>query len=260
MTPKALLVLSGGQDSTLCGFIAKSRGFDLHAVTFNYGQRHKREITASVEVASRLGIAHNHEIIHLGDGILAGTSPLVSNAPLEQYRDHTVLPGGLEKTFVPMRNMLFLTIAANRAYVLGCNVLFTGVCQEDFGGYPDCRRYFIDAVEDACNTGAFTSERDTLPSIKIITPLMYMSKAASVHQAMQYEGCYEALAWTHTGYDGAYPPVGKDHATLLRQKGFEEAGVPDPLVLRAVHSGLMELPVAPNYSGDLTKYMQLLGY
>lgn len=246
---KALVVLSGGQDSTTCLYWAIAQGYDVHAITFDYGQKHKAEINSAAFIAGMSGIeAYNWELVKLGDNILAGASPLTNkNVELEQYADHQSLPGGLEKTFVPMRNQLFLTVAANRAYVLGCNVLVTGVCQEDSGGYPDCRATFISALQDAINYGTFTGEPGTLPPLRILTPLMYLTKAQSVKLAMTLPGCMEALAYSHTSYDGAYPPVGHDHATLLRAKGFEEAGVPDPLVVRAWREGLMNLPETANY-------------
>jgi 7-cyano-7-deazaguanine synthase len=242
MTRKILIVLSGGQDSTTCAFWAKQEfpGAELHAVTFDYGQRHQRELDAAIKVAGLAGI-RTHEIVSLGP-VLKGTSPLVSGEKLEQYKDFHSLPGGLEKTFVPMRNTLFLTLAANRAVVLGSNDIVTGVCQEDFGGYPDCRQVFIDALEHAFNMSLEDGH------IAIHTPLMDLTKAESVHLARELPGCYEALAYSHTSYDGAYPPKGHDHATLLRAKGFAEAGLPDPLVVRAFNEGLMDLPATENYS------------
>lgn len=252
---KAMVVLSGGQDSTTCLFWAKAQGWDVHAVTFDYGQRHKRELEAARTIAALAEVTH-HEVITLGTGILKGTSPLVSDAHLEQYKDQNSLPGGLEKTFVPMRNQLFLTVAANRAYVAGINDLVTGVCQEDSGGYPDCRQHFIDAFCMASSLGTFTGKDGELPYLNVWTPLMDMTKAQSVQLALKLPGCYAALAYSHTAYDGAFPPVGHDHATLLRAKGFHEAGIPDPLVLRAFSLGLMELPVASEYSGDLSKFYE----
>lgn len=246
---KALVVLSGGQDSTTCAFYAKDLGYEIHAVTFDYGQRHIIELDAALTIGQLAGVA-SHEIINLGRGILKGSSPLVSDNDLEQYPDHQSLPGGLEKTFVPMRNQMFLTIAANRAYVLGCEALITGVCQEDFGGYPDCRQSFIDALEEAIALGTFTGEDGAPQRLQIITPLMDLTKAKSVELALKLPGCYAALAHSHTAYDGQYPPVGHDHATLLRAKGFEEAGVPDPLILRAVSEGVMETPKTSNYSNE----------
>lgn len=258
---KAIIVLSGGQDSTACAFWGKHRGLELHAVTFDYGQRHQREIDAARIIGDMVELA-SHEFITLPAGILAGTSPLVSDTPLEQYRDHASLPGGLEKTFVPMRNQLFFTIAANRAYCIGAQMLITGVCQEDNGGYPDCTDGFIHNMEHACNSGAFTGVDGAPDGLRILTPLMDMTKADSVRLALSLPGCYEALQFTHTSYDGAYPPTGKDHATLLRAKGFEEAGIPDPLVLRAWADNLMELPMSANYSPKLVQHYArgVLGY
>lgn len=257
MKTKVMIVLSGGQDSTTCAFWAKAHDdVELHAITFDYGQRHMIEIDAAREIAKLVGVV-SHEVLEVGAGVLRGTSPLVDpTAELEQYADHNSLPGGLEKTFVPMRNQLFLTLAANRAYVKGCSILVTGVCQEDFGGYPDCRRVFIDAIEDACRLGTFTDRPFT-----ISTPLMHLTKAQSVELALKLPGCYNALAYSHTSYDGQYPPVGHDHATLLRAKGFEQANVPDPLILRAWKDGLMMLPDAPNYAPDVVRqYSARLGF
>lgn len=242
---RAIVVLSGGQDSTTCLYLAKQLGYELHAVTVDYDQRHRAELAAAEDVAFLAGVT-SHEIVRVGK-ILKGTSPLVSDAGLEQYADHKSLPGGIEKTFVPLRNQLFLTLAANRATCIGATAIFTGVCQEDFGGYPDCRRVFIDALQEAINL----SNEGASPPIEIVTPLMHLTKAQSVHLALKLPGCFAALSRTHTSYDGQYPPVGHDHATLLRAKGFEEAGVPDPLVLRAFAEGLMQLPVTPNYSRDV---------
>lgn len=248
--PLAVVVFSGGQDSTTCLYWALNRAFRVVALTINYGQRHQREIEAARIIAKRANV--EHEVIDVGP-ILRGTSPLVSPAHLEQYKDHASLPGGLEKTFVPMRNQFFLTLAANYAYARGSNILVTGVCQEDYGGYPDCRRSFIDSFEQTCNLGTFTGEEETLPKLVVYTPLMNLTKAQSVEMAEDIPGCYGALAYSHTAYDGQYPPVGHDHATLLRAKGFEEAGVPDPLVLRAFREGLMPLPSTPNYDSELVE-------
>lgn len=246
MTSKALVVLSGGQDSTTCLYWALAQGYDeVHAITFDYNQRHRIEIDAARKIAADAGVK-SHQVVEIGP-ILGGTSPLTdASATLDQYEDGN-LPGGLEKTFVPMRNQTFLTLAANRAYVLGCTNLVTGVCQADFGGYPDCRQVFINALETACNLGTFTGRDGALPPLKIHAPLMFLTKAQAVDLARRLPGAYEALAYSHTAYDGAYPPVGFDHATVLRAKGFEAAGVADPLILRAACEGLMDLPETPNY-------------
>lgn len=245
MTSKALVVLSGGQDSTLCLHWAKQQGYDdVQAVAFDYGQKHIIELDMAARQAKDANV--KLEVIQM-QGLLGGTSPLTNpNIPLEQYEDGN-LPGGLEKTFVPMRNQTFLTIAANRAYIIGATNLVAGVCQADSGGYPDCRQSFIDALQASINAGTFTGEPGTVSPLRIHTPLMDLTKAQSINMAMRIKGAYAAWAYTHTAYDGQYPPLGADHATVLRAQGFEEAGVPDPLILRASCEGLMELPKTSNY-------------
>jgi 7-cyano-7-deazaguanine synthase len=250
-TESALVVLSGGQDSTTCLFWAKANFAKVHAVTFNYGQTHNRELEAATIIANRADIA-SHEIINLGSPLI-GSSPLV-NAGLkpEQYESWKKLPGGLEATFVPGRNALFLVVAANRAYNLGATTLVTGVAEEDFGGYPDCRETFIEQMEKALQLALSLSADEPMAHLQIATPLMHLSKAKTVELAVKLPGCMEALAYSHTAYGNEYPPVGNDHATLLRAKGFEQAGVPDPLVVRAWKEGLMPLPTTRNYDGLTT--------
>lgn len=246
MTAKAsaLVVLSGGQDSTTCLFWAMQRFLEVHAVTFDYCQRHRREIDAARKVAALAGVA-SHEVVELGP-ILQGRSPLTDpDQALEQYGSYAemdaIIGDRVELTFVPMRNALFLTIAANRAVVRDCYDLVTGVCQQDNANYPDCRASFIEAQ------AATVSLALGVPRFTIHTPLMHLSKAESIRLAQQLPGAYEALAYSHTAYDGAYPPTGHDHATMLRAEGFREAGVPDPLVVRAHREGLMALPESANY-------------
>lgn len=251
MKKEAIVVFSGGQDSTTCLYQYLNNGWDCHLFTINYNQLHQQEIRAAHTIARMTAEADltgkvlSHEVLVLGP-VLGGTSPLVNEAEkLEQYDGP--LPDGIEKTFVPMRNQLFLTLAANRAAIRGCNVVVTGVCEEDYGGYPDCRRVFIDALEQATRLASFTGEGSLPDQFEIHTPLMSMTKAETCKLGYALNGCREALAYSHTSYDGQYPPTGKDHATLLRAAGFEVAGLPDPLVIRAVNEGLMELPETPNY-------------
>lgn len=245
MLRRAMVVLSGGQDSTTCLFWTKQNFDEVHAVTFDYNQRHRREIDAARKVAELADVA-SHEVVELGP-ILKGRSPLTNpDETLETYENYEqmdkVIGDRVELTFVPMRNALFLTLAANRAIVKDCLHLVTGVCQQDNANYPDCRAEFVDAQEQAINK-ALGFQRD----FQIHTPLMNLSKAQSIRLAMTLPGAYDALAWSHTAYDGAYPPTGKDHASTLRAQGFLEAGVPDPLVVRAWSEGLMALPLTANY-------------
>lgn len=252
--PSVLVVLSGGQDSTTCLFWAKQYFAEVHAVTFDYNQRHRREIQAARDVAKIAGVL-SHEVIELGP-ILKGTSPLTNpDQELELYADHdsmaAIIGDRVEKTFVPMRNALFLTLAANRAICLGVHSLVTGVCQADNANYPDCRESFVEAQEKAI--------REALGAdFSIYAPLMNLSKAQSINMACSWGSngysmpprAYMALAFSHTAYDGQYPPVSKDHANTLRAHGFLEAGLPDPLVIRAAREGLMALPETSNYQNS----------
>lgn len=240
---KALVVLSGGQDSTTCLFWAKQRFDEVIAVSFNYGQRHALELEAAKKIAQLADV--QHEIVVIGP-ILDGRSPLTNSAEeLETYEDFesmdTIIGDRVELTFVPMRNALFLMLAANKAVCQNALNIVTGVCEADNANYPDCRQVFIKSAEQTIN------EALGVDFMRIHTPLMFLSKADSIKLALSTPGAYEALAWSHTAYDGKYPPMGSDHASTLRAHGFEEAGVPDPLVLRAWHEGVMNLPDSANY-------------
>lgn len=246
---KALVVLSGGQDSTTCLFWAVQRYAEVHAITFDYGQTHAREIEAAVIVANMAGVK-SHEVIHV-PGILSSKSPLTDpNQPLERYENaeqmDKVIGNRRELTFVPMRNALFLTIAANRAEALGITRIVTGVCQMDNANYDDCREVFIRATEDYINRALGHDHRGSEP-IRIVTPLMDLSKAETCSLAYVTPGCWEALAYSHTSYDGQYPPTDMNHANILRADGFEKANLPDPLVVRAWREGVMRLPNSKNY-------------
>ena len=241
---KALVVLSGGQDSTTCLFWAKKHFQEVHVITFDYNQRHRCEIEAAMKVASMAEVA-SHEVLQIGP-ILKGKSPLTnSNQELETYDDFAsmaeIIGDRVELTFVPMRNLLFLTIAANRAACLGIDQLVIGVCAADNANYPDCRPKFVWAAMSAIGQAL------DQPRFFINAPVLHLSKSASIKLALSLPGCYAALGYSHTAYDGKYPPKGNDHASILRAHGFEEAGVPDPLVVRAALEGKMVLPETKNY-------------
>jgi 7-cyano-7-deazaguanine synthase len=249
----ALVVLSGGQDSTTCLYwaIEKYGKENVHAVTFDYGQRHSIEIEAAEFIADMAGIA-GHETIDVR-GILQSTSPLTSTNQLDKYENfqqmEAAVGNNIEKTFVPMRNTLFLTIAMNRAIAIGAQVVVTGICQEDNANYPDCTENFRRKLEAAFDE-SLRGDRAELPRFEIETPLMYLSKAATVYLANELPGCMDALARSHTSYDGKFPPTDNNHSNLLRAHGFCEAHVPDPLVLRAWAEGLMDLPPTINYRDE----------
>lgn len=240
---KALVILSGGQDSTTCLFWAKKQFEELHAISFDYGQRHIIELESAKKVAELAGVV-THHIVNV-QGCLESTSPLTSDNELEQYDSFEqmddVIGDRVELTFVPMRNVLFFTVAVNRAIALDCRNLVTGICQEDNANYPDCTEEFRMLFEGTANRALGITD------LQVHAPLMNKSKAASVLLARELPGCWEALAYSHTSYDGRYPPVDNNHANVLRAHGFEQAGFPDPLVERAWREGLMELPTTSNY-------------
>lgn len=243
---KALVVLSGGQDSTTCLYHAKSRYEEVSAITFAYGQRHSQEIEAA-QIIAHMAEVH-HYVVHTGK-ILLSDSPLLSKLPLRQYPDYGSMVeevgDKVENTFVPMRNLFFLTISANWALVLGCGKLITGVSEEDGTNYPDCTSDFIHIAEAAFNTacqGALST------GLIIEAPLLNLKKSEIVKLAASLPGCLEALAFSHTSYAGEYPPTDKNHANVLRAQGFLEAGIPDPLIVRAYKEGVLrDLPEGTNY-------------
>lgn len=245
MNSKALVILSGGQDSTTCLFWAAKKFSEIHAVTFDYGQRHRIEVDSAIKVA-QMAEVKTHEIIQIPN-CLHSTSPLTSDNRLEQYESPQqmaeVIGQRVELTFVPMRNTLFFTIAMNRAVELRCYDIVTGICQEDNANYPDCTEAFRQAFQFMANQSLGVNK------FRIHAPLMKLDKSETVMLAKELPGCWDALAYSHTSYDGKYPPTDMNHANVLRADGFAKAGLPDPLVLRAWREGLMELPKTPNYSG-----------
>ncbi len=253
---KLLVVLSGGQDSTTCLYygIHNLGGAEdgVHCVTFDYGQKHRLEIDAAQRIATMANnfASVSHEVIAVPN-CLVSMSPLTNkDVPLEKYDNaqsmEETIGNRRELTFVPMRNALFLTIAANRAEAYGMTNVVTGVCQMDNANYDDCRQVFIESTEEYINRALGHDHRGTTP-IVIHTPLMELTKADTVLLARGLPGCWDALAYSHTSYDGCYPPTDNNHANVLRADGFEKAGYPDPLVMRAWREGLMQLPVGSNY-------------
>lgn len=223
-TPKALVVLSGGQDSTTCLYWALREfgAANVEAVTFDYGQRHRVELDCARKIAQLAGVRQT--VLPIDTFAAIGGNALTDDsiAPEEGARDdaETALPN----TFVPGRNLVFLSFAAALAYTRGIEHVVTGVAQTDYSGYPDCRENTLKALELALRLGM--DSRVTLHA-----PLMFMSKADTVRLA-QDVGAMDAMAWSHTCYNGEVPPCGRCASCELRAKGFAEAGVADPLVVR----------------------------
>ena len=217
---KALVVLSGGQDSTTCLYWAIDR-FGAGAVetlTFDYGQRHRIELECASRVAELAGVPNRRLPI---DTFRALGGDALTDSAID-VQSGVEADSGLPNTFVPGRNLVFLTFAAAYAWQRGIGHLVTGVAQTDYSGYPDCREDTIAALQEAIRRGM---ESD----IVIHTPLMHLSKKETVEMACEL-GALPAMAHTHTCYNGRRPPCGTCPACELRAKGFAEAGIEDPLV------------------------------
>ena len=219
-TEKALVVLSGGQDSTTCLYWAMDRfGHSaVDTVTFDYGQRHHVELDCAARVAEFAGVPNTCLPIDTF-AALGGDALTDPDVEVASGTDETT---GLPNTFVPGRNLIFLTFAAAHAWQRGIRHLVTGVAQTDYSGYPDCREGRITALLHALRLGM---ESDFC----IHTPLMHLSKKETVELARDL-GALPAMAHTHTCYNGEQPPCGHCPACELRARGFAEAGVEDPLL------------------------------
>ena len=218
--PGAVCLTSGGQDSTTCLYWARQRFEPLYALAFDYGQRHRTELDACQIVCDMAGVPLT--VLPLDILRHLGGSPLIGTAG-------EVLPtggrGGLPNTFIPGRNLLFLTVAAAFAYQREVQDLVTGTCQTDYSGYPDCREDTMQALAQALTLGMDYR-------ITIHTPLMHLTKAQTVRLAQEI-GALDVMAYSHTCYEGVFPPCQRCPACQLRMKGFAEAGVVDPLLIRA---------------------------
>lgn len=211
----ALILHSGGQDSTTCLAWALEQFDKVEIIGFDYGQRHKIELDCAEEIAKHLGL--NNKVVKL-NLIKELTNNALTNEEIKVKEGEN---GNLPSTFVDGRNMVFLTSAAIYAKQKGIKNLVTGVCQTDYSGYPDCREEFIKSIE---KTLQLAMEYD----FKIHTPLMHLTKAETV-KMMQNLGQLDLLKYSHTCYEGQRPACGQCPACKLRLKGFEEAGVEDPI-------------------------------
>lgn len=210
-----MVLHSGGQDSTTCLAWALKEFKEIKVISFDYGQRHRRELTSAAQIAKLKGLPH--QVIHI-DLFKTLTSNALINHKAEVKAGEN---GRLPTTFVDGRNIVFLTAAAIYAKQLGIPNIVTGVCQTDYSGYPDCRDEFIKSLNQTLNLGMdFT--------FKIHTPLMFMTKAETVKMIDEL-GELELMKYTHTCYEGRSPACGTCPACVLRLKGFEEAGIPDPI-------------------------------
>tara|TARA_R110001599_G_scaffold64023_3_gene179312 strand:+ start:973761 stop:974468 length:708 start_codon:yes stop_codon:yes gene_type:complete len=226
-TDRALVLFSGGQDSTTCLAWALSRYASVETIGFDYGQRHAIEMTVRPTLLKKLRAMSSHWSQKLGQDHVIDLSLIskISDTALTQNVEIAMLENGLPNTFVPGRNLLFMTVAATVAYRRGLNVLVGGMCETDFSGYPDCRDDTMKALQVTLNLGMATS-------LKLETPLMWIDKAATWKMAQELGG--EALLDsirqdTHTCYLGERGALhdwgygcGSCPACELRERGYQQ--------------------------------------
>jgi len=221
---KAVIVLSGGLDSTTCMGLAKADGFLPYPITFDYGQRHKIELECARAVAKHYDVA-DHRVVQLGFLREIGGSALTDD-------DVAVPQGGVGSdipvTYVPGRNLLFLALASSYAEVIGARAIYIGVNALDYSGYPDCRPEFVDNVQAAITSGTKAGVEGR--GVEIRTPLLHWTKAEIIRQGMRLSVPY---ALTTSCYLGAALACGTCDSCRLRLKGFAEAGYSDVIPYRA---------------------------
>lgn len=222
---KAVILSSGGLYSTTCMAIAQNEGFEPCALSFNYGQRHTFEIEAAKKVADFFKVKHRLEMdISLRK---IGGSALTSNIEVPKDRTNEDMSHGIPITYVPARNLIFLSCALGWAETLGSRDIFIGINSLDYSGYPDCRPEFIESFRETANI-ATKHGVESDEHIKIHAPLLNFTKAQIVKTGMSLGVDYSI---THTCYDPSPEGLscGRCDACYLRLKGFEEAGYEDPI-------------------------------
>jgi len=228
--PKAVVLLSGGMDSTTVGAIALSRGFDVHALTFRYGQRHKAEVEAARRVAERLGI-RQHVVLDI-DLRAFGGSALTGDIDVPKDTSIDEIGHRIPSTYVPARNTIFLAFALGWSEVLGASDIFLGANALDYSGYPDCRPEYIQSFQTMANL-ATRAGVEGGQRLTIHTPLIALSKREIIEQGLSLGVDFGI---TRTCYDPSPDGTacGRCEACLLRLKGFREAGLEDPAPYQTV--------------------------
>ncbi|MCL5406875.1 MAG: 7-cyano-7-deazaguanine synthase QueC [Deltaproteobacteria bacterium] len=221
---KAVVLVSGGVDSTTCLAIAKREGFEVFALSFNYGQRHRAEIEAAKKVAKAFGVKE-HLVLDvplgaIGGSALTGGIEVPKDVPVEQMQAR------IPVTYVPARNTVFLSLALAWGETLNAADIFIGVNALDYSGYPDCRPEYIESFEKTANLALKECVEGRM-RIRIHTPLIKMTKAQIITRGVELGVDF---SMTHSCYDP--DPVGRAcgrcDSCILRKKGFAEAGIPDP--------------------------------
>ena len=220
----AIVLLSGGLDSATTLAIARSQDYETYALSFDYGQRHKRELDAAKKIARSLG-AKKHLVVEIDNQIFAG-SALTGDVDVPKSRSDKEIETGIPVTYVPARNTIFLAHALAWAETIPAGHIFIGANALDYSGYPDCRPEFIAMFEMLANIGTKTGVEGM--RFQIHAPLIKMSKAQIIQKALEL---HVDLSLTHSCYDPAPDgrACGECDSCQLRRKGFREAGIKDPI-------------------------------
>src|SRR3954470_1803485 len=227
--PKAVVLLSGGMDSATTAAIALNEGFDVHALSFHYGQRHAVELQAARRVASHLGIL-SHMVLDIdlraiGGSALTGELALPRDTPLDQIGDR------IPATYVPARNTIFLSLALGLAEVIGADDIFIGANAMDYSGYPDCRPEYFRAFQNLARLATRAGVEDGR-GVTIHTPLIELSKREIIERGLALGVNFSiTLTCYDPSSDGA--ACGRCEACMLRLKGFREAGLEDTAMYQA---------------------------
>ncbi|TAJ08679.1 7-cyano-7-deazaguanine synthase QueC [Marinilabiliaceae bacterium JC017] len=217
---KAVVLLSGGLDSAVALYLAINKGYEVHALSFDYGQRHDKELQAAKALAKKAG-AKNHQVVSLKLDQWGGSSLTDNTLEIE---DGDVTRDDIPVTYVPARNMVFLSVAASLAEAIGARDIFIGVSEVDYSGYVDCRQEFIDSMESTINKGTIMGAEKNMP-IKIHAPFVHETKADEIRLGTKL-GVDFGLTWSC--YRGGEKPCSTCDSCLLRARAFKEAGIKDP--------------------------------
>ena len=222
MKKRAVILLSGGIDSATTLFMAKDKGYECHPLIFDYGQRHRRELESAKKISNRAGCKYRILKIELP---WKGSALVDRKKNLPRSRTLREIKKGIPPTYVPARNTIFLSFALSYAETIGAHKIFIGANSVDFSGYPDCRPIFIRAFEGVIREGTKASQEGK--NIRVEAPLLLKTKAQIIKEGTRLDVPYEH---TWSCYDGKNRPCGSCDSCILREKGFEGAGVNDPLV------------------------------
>jgi 7-cyano-7-deazaguanine synthase len=222
--PKALVLLSGGLDSSTAAAVAQAEGYEVYGLTVLYGQRHAREVKAAKAVGRALGLkGHFFSEVSLGkDG--SALLDRKAKVPVDRDIEAEIRSGGIPSTYVPARNLVLLSIGAHWAEVIGAEAIFTGFNVIDYSGYPDCSQAFVKEFQRALALGTKAGRNGKAP--RIITPLIGLDKAGIIRLGTKLKVPY-MLTWSC--YKGGKRACGRCDSCRLRLRGFEKAGLKDPV-------------------------------